>query len=78
MRYFLVSYTANVPNGWANGNLFFNNEGFPNNNWLRKKIVDFRKGEGLHDVVIQSIFEFQSKEDFDAFAASDDSVSPQS
>lgn len=62
MRYFLVAFT--VPNG--NGNSFFAWDGFPANKEIQKSVSD---GQPFppEKVAVVNIFEFKSKEDYEAF-----------
>jgi hypothetical protein len=73
-RYFFISYKALVPTGYTNGNISFSNDRFPSRAWFGNLIMEKRKDEGVANVVIQSIFEFQCREDYEAF----NNVSPTS
>lgn len=66
MRYFLVSYTAQTSSAAANGNIFFPLEHFPNKKWIMKNAA-LNTDLIESTVVVQNIFEFKSKQDFESF-----------
>lgn len=66
-RYFFFSYKAIVPTGYTNGNICLSHDRFPSRDEFGRMIMVRRQKEGVTNVVIQSIFEFQNKEDYDSF-----------
>lgn len=67
MRYFLVAYTGKTDDGWSAGNLWFEFEGHPSNEFLDKRAKEFNVK--LKKVVFTNIHEFESKEDYEAFSS---------
>ncbi len=64
-RYFLIKYSAKIKDGnVSTGNLWFNSDEFPTNTWIKEQANT--KGD-FESIVVENIFEFKSKEDFNSF-----------
>lgn len=64
-RYFLISYTANLPEGYAHGHMTFAYEGsFPPQSCIKAEVIE---GSSMTNVVIMNVFEFKNQQDFESF-----------
>lgn len=74
MRYFLVTYESGTEDGKSEtrGNLWFNSERFPSNEFMKKVAGDHMQ-DHFRPVVITNIFEFKNKTDFEDFRKTEES-----
>ena len=62
-RYFLISYIFRFNGILADGNLCLSFNGFPSSRWLKQVIL----ANGGSDPVIQHIYEFKNKDDYESY-----------
>jgi hypothetical protein len=70
MRYFFISFSHS--NGLGFGNLDIQIEEFPSRDGIERSIREANPEMEDTEITILSIFEFKSKEDFEAFIGKED------